>query len=62
MTVWEIRDFCKERINDRSLTEQQRKAYENALVSVERQIELMNVKIFFKKGVTMTVIDEDDRK
>ena len=62
MTIWEMRDLCKEKMNDRSLTEQQRKAYENALVSVERQIELMNVKNFFKKGVTMTVIDEDDRK
>lgn len=61
MTVWEMRDFCKERINDRSLTEQQRKAYENALVSVERQIELMDVN-FFTQGVTMTVRDEDDRK
>lgn len=60
MTVWEMRDFCKERINDRSLTEQQRKAYENALASVERQIELMDVKNFLR-GVTMTVRDEDDR-
>lgn len=61
MTVWEMREFCKEKMNDRSLTEQQRKAYENALASVERQIELMDVN-FFKKEVTMTVRDEDDRK
>ena len=61
MTVWEMREFCKEKMNDRSLTEQQRKAYENALASVERQIELMDVN-FFTQGVTMTVRDEDDRK
>ena len=61
MTIWEMRDFCKEKINDRSLTEQQRKAYENALVSVERQIEMMDAN-FFTQGVTMTVRDEDDRK
>lgn len=61
MTIWEMREFCKEKMNDLSLTEQQRKAYENALASVERQIELMDVK-FFLRGVTMTVRDEDDRK
>ncbi len=41
MTIWEARDFCREKINDPTLTDQQRNAYRNALNSIIYQIKLM---------------------
>ena len=39
MTVYELKQLCMEKINDPSITEQQRNAYKNALHSVNKVIE-----------------------
>lgn len=44
MTVWELESLCLQKLEDEQLTEQQRNAWQNALKSVEIQIELMTPK------------------
>lgn len=44
MTIWELKALCEQKIKDEQLTEQQRNAWQNALKSVEIQIELMTPK------------------
>lgn len=39
MTVWELKELCIKKINDDSLSEQQRNAYKNALQSANKVIE-----------------------
>lgn len=44
MTVWDLKALCEQKIKDEQLTEEQRNAWQNALKSVENQIELMTPK------------------
>lgn len=44
MTVWELKKLCLEKIKNKTLTEQQRGAWRNALQSAEIQIEIMTPK------------------
>lgn len=44
MTIWELKALAEQKIKDKQLTEQQRNAWQNALKSVEIQIELMTPK------------------
>lgn len=44
MTVWELKALAEQKIKDEQLTEEQRNAWQNALKSVEIQIELMTPK------------------
>lgn len=44
MTVWDLKALCEQKIKDEQLTEQQRNAWQNALKSVEIQIEVMTPK------------------
>lgn len=44
MTIWELKALCEQKIKDEQLTEEQRNAWQNALKSVEIQIELMTPK------------------
>lgn len=44
MTIWELKALAEQKIKDEQLTEQQRNAWQNALKSVENQIELMTPK------------------
>ena len=44
MTVWDLKALCEQKIKDEQLTEQQRNAWQNALKSVEIQIEIMTPK------------------
>ena len=44
MTVWDLKALCEQKIKDEQLTEEQRNAWQNALKSVEIQIELMTPK------------------
>ena len=41
MTVWDLKALCEQKIKDEQLTEEQRNAWQNALKSVEIQIEIM---------------------
>lgn len=44
MTIWELKALAEQKIKDEQLTEEQRNAWQNALKSVEIQIELMTPK------------------
>lgn len=44
MTIWELKALAEQKANDEQLTEEQRNAWQNALKSVEIQIELMTPK------------------
>lgn len=44
MTIWELKALSEQKAKDEQLTEQQRNAWQNALKSVEIQIELMTPK------------------
>lgn len=44
MTIWELKALAEQKAKDEQLTEQQRNAWQNALKSVEIQIELMTPK------------------
>lgn len=41
MTVWDLKALCEQKIKDEQLTDEQRNAWQNALKSVEIQIEIM---------------------
>lgn len=44
MTVWELESLCLQKLEDEQLSVQERNAWQNALKSVEIQIELMTPK------------------
>ena len=44
MTIWDLKALCEQKAKDEQLTEEQRNAWQNALKSVENQIELMTPK------------------
>lgn len=44
MTIWDLKSLCEQKIKDEQLTEEQRNAWQNALKSVEIQIEIMTPK------------------
>lgn len=44
MTIWELKALAEQKAKDEQLTEEQRNAWQNALKSVEIQIELMTPK------------------
>lgn len=44
MTVWDLKALCEQKTKDEQLTEEQRNAWQNALKSVEIQIEIMTPK------------------
>lgn len=44
MTIWELKALAEQKIKDEQLTEEQRNAWQNALKSVEIQIEIMTPK------------------
>ena len=41
MSIWEARDLCKKLLSIPSITEEQRKAIENALESLELHIKVL---------------------
>lgn len=41
MTVWELESLCLQKLEDEQLSTQERNAWQNALKSVEIQIEIM---------------------
>ena len=44
ISIWDLKALCEQKIKDEQLTEQQRNAWQNALKSVEIQIEIMTPK------------------
>lgn len=41
ISIWDLKALCEQKAKDEQLTEEQRNAWQNALKSVEIQIELM---------------------